>query len=186
MLAFIFGLIASVLLVAISYSSSNKTITILSVLMSSAVAIQYLLLGAYGATALSILSIIFAVAALLLSKKPYWRFRNIAPVVVVVSMTALFLVTGGSLSGFNLLPLLGSILMSCLVLVENKWAIKVITLVAGIVWLVYQIHTGAWGQIPGQIFYFTFWFISVRNMLKNTSVSKRIFGLLACSSKHNM
>lgn len=185
MLAFIFGLIASVLLVAISYSSSNKTITILSVLMSSAVAIQYLLLGAYGATALSILSIIFAVAALLLSKKPYWRFRNIAPV-VVVSMTVLFLVTGGSLSGFNLLPLIGSVLMSCLVLVENKWAIKSITFVAGIVWLVYQIHTGAWGQIPGQIFYFTFWFISVGNMLKNTSVSKRFSGLVSRSPKHNM
>ena len=185
MLAFIFGLIASVLLVAISYSSSNKTITILSVLMSSAVALQYLILGAYGATALSVLSIVFAVAALVLSKKPYWNLRNIAPV-IVVSMTALFLVTGGSLSGLNLLPLVGSVLMSCLVLVENKWAIKVITLVAGIIWLVYQIHTGAWGQIPGQIFYFTFWFISVRNMLRNTSVSKRIFGLLARSSKHNM
>ena len=185
MLAFTFGLIASVLLVAISYSSSNKTITILSVLMSSAVAVQYLLLGAYGATALSVLSIVFAVAALVLNKKPYWKFRNIAPV-IVVSMTALFLITGGSLSGFNLLPLIGSVLMSCLVLVENKWAIKVITLVAGIVWLVYQIHTGAWGQIPGQVFYFTFWFISVRNMLKNTSVSKRIFGLLTRSSKHNM
>lgn len=185
MLAFTFGLIASVLLVAISYSSSNKTITILSVLMSSAVAVQYLLLGAYGATALSVLSIVFAVAALVLNKKPYWKFRNIAPV-IVVSMTALFLVTGGSLSGFNLLPLVGSVLMSCLVLVENKWAIKVITFVAGIVWLVYQIHTGAWGQIPGQIFYFTFWFISVRKMLSNTSASKRIFGLLSRSSKHNM
>ena len=185
MLAFIFGLVASVLLVAISYSSSNKTITILSVLMSSAVAVQYLLLGAYGATALSVLSIVFAVAALVLSKKPYWKFRNIAPV-IVVSMTALFLITGGSLYGFNLLPLVGSILMSCLVLVENKWAIKVITFVAGIVWLVYQIYTGAWGQIPGQIFYFTFWFISVRNMLKNTSISKRIVGLTSRSSKHNI
>lgn len=173
------------LLVAISYSSSNKTITILSVLMSSAVAVQYLLLGAYGATALSVLSIVFAVAALALSKKPYWRFRNIAPV-IVVSMTTLFLITGGSLSGFNLLPLIGSVLMSCLVLVENKWAIKVITFVAGIVWLVYQINTGAWGQIPGQIFYFTFWFISVRNMLKNTSISKCLVGLTSRSSKHNM
>lgn len=185
MLAFIFGLIASVLLIAISYSSSNKTITILSVLMSSAVAVQYLLLGAYGATVLNVLSIVFAVAALVLSKKPYWRFRNIAPV-IVVSMTTLFLVTGGSLSGFNLLPLIGSILMSCLVLVENKWAIKTITFIAGIVWLVYQIHTGAWGQIPGQIFYFTFWFISVGNMVKNTSVGKRILSLLSRSPKHNM
>lgn len=185
MLAFIFGLIASVLLVAISYSSNNKTITILSVLMSSAVALQYLLLGAYGATALSVLSIVFAVAALVLNKKTYWRFRDIAPV-IVVSMTALFLVTGGSLSGFNLLPLIGSVLMSCLVLVENKWAIKTITFIAGIVWLVYQIHTGAWGQIPGQIFYFTFWFISVGNMAKNTSVSKRILSLLSRSPKHNI
>jgi membrane protein len=185
LLALIFGIIASVLLVAISYSSSNKTITILSVLMSSAVAVQYLLLGAYGATALSMLSIVFAVAALVLSKKPFWRFQNIAPV-IVVSMTALLLVTGGSLSGFNLLPLVGSILMSCLVLVENKWVIKAITLIAGIVWLVYQIHTGAWGQIPGQIFYFTFWFISVGNMVKNTSVSKRILSLLSRSPKHNM
>jgi membrane protein len=185
LLAFIFGLVASVLLVAISYSSSNKTITILSVLMSSAVALQYLILGAYGATALSVLSIVFAVAALLLNKKPYWRFKNIAPV-IVVSMTALFLMTGGSLSGFSLFPLVGSVLMSCLVLVENKWAIKAITFVAGIVWLVYQIHTGAWGQIPGQIFYFTFWFISVGNMVKNTSVSKRILSLLSRSPKHNM
>lgn len=185
MLAFIFGLVASVLLVAISYSSSNKTITILSVLMSSAVALQYLLLGAYGATALSVLSIVFAIAALVLSKKPYWRFKNIAPV-IVVSMTALFLMTGGSLSGFNLLPLVGSVLMSCLVLVENKWAIKAITFVAGIVWLVYQIHTGAWGQIPGQVFYFTFWFISVGNMLKKSPFSKCFGGLMSRSSKHNM
>lgn len=185
MLAFIFGLVASVLLVAISYSSSNKTITILSVLMSSAVAVQYLLLGAYGATVLSVLSIVFAVAALVLSKKPYWRFRNISPV-IVISMTTLFLITGGSLSGFNFLPLIGSVLMSCLVLVENKWIIKTITFVAGIVWLVYQIHTGASGQIPGQIFYFTFWFISVGNMVKNTSVSKRILSLLSRSPKHNM
>lgn len=185
MLAFIFGLIASVLLVAISYSSSNKSITILSVLMSSAVALQYLLLGAYGATALSILSAMFAVASLVLNKKPYWRFRNIAPL-ITVSMTVLFMVTGGSLSGFNLLPLIGSVLMSCLVLVENKWSIKVITFTAGIIWLVYQIHTGAWGQIPGQVFYFTFWFISVRNMLKNTPFSKRFSGLVLRSSKHNM
>ena len=185
MLAFIFGLIASILLVAISYSSNNKTITILSVLMSSAVAVQYLLLGAYGATALSVLSIVFAVAALILSEKPYWRFRNISPV-IVISMTTLFLITGGSLSGFNLLPLIGSVLMSCLVLVKNKWVIKAITFVSGVVWLVYQIHTGAWGQIPGQIFYFTFWFISVGNMVKNTSVSRRILGLLSRSSKHNM
>ena len=185
MLAFTFGLIASVLLVAISYSSSNKTITVLSVLMSSAVAIQYLVLGAYGATALGVLSALFAVSALMLNKKPYWRFRNIAPI-VAASMTALFLVTGGSLSGFNLLPLIGSVLMSCLVLVENKWAIKAVTFVAGIVWLVYQVHTGAWGQIPGQIFYFTFWFISVGNMLKNTPVSKHLLGLTSCLSKHNI
>ena len=185
MLAFIFGLIASILLVAISYSSNNKTITILSVLMSSAVAVQYLLLGAYGATALSVLSIVFAVAALILSEKPYWRFRNIAPL-IVLSMTALFIVTGGSLFGFNLIPLIGSVLMSCLILVENKWAIKGITFTAGIIWLVYQIHTGAWGQIPGQIFYFTFWFISVGKMVKNTSINKHLLALTPRSSKHNM
>lgn len=162
--ALLLGLIASGLLAAISYSTSNKTITILSCLMSVTVCVQYTLLGRPSAAALSVVSLVFSIVALLMKNSEKWRWQTVLPA-MLVSMTVTSWFFGGITMGYEALPLLGSILMGSLIMFHKPAVIKSVQFVAGVIWTVYQVHVGAWGQIPGEVIYFITWGASVRTMI---------------------
>jgi hypothetical protein len=80
---------------------------------------------------------------------------------MILSMvTAQWIINGVSV-GYETLPLVGSVLMASLICIHNRVAIKTIQFIAGIVWIIYQVHVGAWGQMPGEVIYFIAWWLSV-------------------------
>lgn len=159
-LSIILGLVASGLLAALSYSSRNRTITILSAVMSAVVCGQYVLLGHPGAAVLSAISLIFSIASLMFSNTRAWR-PKIALAAMILSMVAAHWVVNGISVGYETLPLVGSVLMASLICLHNRVAIKTIQFIAGIVWTIYQVHVSAWGQMPGEVIYFVAWWLSV-------------------------
>lgn len=159
-LSIILGLVASGLLAAISYSSRNRMITILSAVMSTVVCGQYVLLDHPGAAVLSAISLIFSIASLMFSNTRAWKPRVVLAAMILSMVAAHWIVNGVSV-GYEVLPLVGSVLMASLICIHNWAAIKAIQFIAGIVWTVYQVHVGAWGQMPGEIIYFIAWWLSV-------------------------
>lgn len=159
-LSIVLGLVASGLLAAISYSSRNRTITILSAVMSAVVCGQYALLNHPGAAVLSAISLAFSIASLSLSKARAWR-PKVALATMILSMVAAHWIVNGISVGYETLPLVGSMLMASLICIHNRAAIKTIQFIAGVVWTVYQVHVGAWGQMPGEVIYFIAWWLSV-------------------------
>lgn len=160
MLSIVLGLVASGPLAAISYSSRNRTITILSAVMSAVVCGQYALLDHPGAAVLSAISLIFSIASLMFSNIRAWRPRVVLAA-MILSMVAAHWIVNGVSAGCETLPLVGSVLMASLICIHNWAAIKAIQFIAGIVWTVYQVHVGAWGQMPGEVIYFIAWWLSV-------------------------
>jgi hypothetical protein len=156
----VLGLVASGLLAAISYSSHNRTITILSAVMSAVVCAQYVLLNHPGAAVLSAISLIFSIASLMLSRVRAWR-PKVALAAMILSMVAAHWVVNDISVGYETLPLVGSVLMASLICIHNRVAIKTIQFIAGIVWTIYQVHVSAWGQMPGEVIYFVAWWLSV-------------------------
>ena len=159
-LSIVLGLVASGLLAAISYSSRNRTITILSAVMSAIVCGQYVLLNHPGAAVLSAISLVFSIASLSLSKSRAWRPKVVLVTMILSMVTAQWIINGVSV-GYETLPLVGSMLMASLICIHNRVAIKTIQFIAGIVWTIYQVHVSAWGQMPGEVIYFIAWWLSV-------------------------
>ena len=159
-LSIVLGLVASGLLAAISYSSRNRTITILSAVMSGIVCGQYVLLNHPGAAVLSAISLVFSIASLSLSKSRAWRPKVVLVTMILSMVTAQWIINGVSV-GYETLPLVGSALMASLICIHNRAAIKTIQFIAGVVWTIYQVHVGAWGQMPGEVIYFIAWWLSV-------------------------
>ena len=151
---FAVGLIASVLVIAISLAVHQRTIAVISVLLGFFVATQYILLDKSGTAILAIVSLVYAGLSLLLAGNKYWKEKYCIPAVIATYLTV-FTVINGFVFNIEILALVGSILMTALVVVRNPVTSKVIATVAGVAWLVYQVKVGAYGQLPGQGFYFT-------------------------------
>ena len=159
-LSIILGLVASGLLAAISYSSHNRTITILSAVMSAVICGQYVLLNHPGAAVLSAISLIFSIASLMFSNTRAWRPKVVLAAMILSMVAAHWIINDISI-GYETLPLVGSVLMASLICLHNRVAIKTIQFIAGIVWTIYQVHVSAWGQMPGEVIYFVAWWLSV-------------------------
>lgn len=160
MIALILGAIASLLLVVLAYSSKQHTITILTIILSVVVAAQYYALGKPSAAAVSLVSLVFALAALILPKSRRTAMVAIlimALVTVIVSFTA----AGDPGDGFEFVPVAATVAMSALPFLSATWVVKLLQLVGGVLWTVYMVHANAWGQLPGEVVYFAAWFVSM-------------------------
>ena len=153
-MVFIVGLIASVLVIAISLAVHQRTIATISVLLGFFIITQYVLLDKTGTAILAIISLIYAALSLLFAGSRYWKEKYCIPAVIATYLIA-FVVINGFVFNVEIFALVGSILMTVLVVLRNPITSKVIATVAGIAWLVYQVKVGAYGQLPGQGFYFT-------------------------------
>lgn len=160
MIALILGAIASLLLVLLAYSSKQRTITILTIILSVVVAAQYYALGKPSAAAVSVVSLVFALAALVLPKSRRTTMVVI-PVMMAATVAVSFAAEGAPGNGFEFVPVAATVVMSALLFLSATWAIKLLQLVGGVLWTVYMVYAGAWGQLPGEVVYFVTWFVSV-------------------------
>lgn len=163
MTALILGAIASLLLVALAYSSTQRTITILTIALSVVVAAQYYALAKPAAAAVSLVSLVFALAALVLPKSRR-AVMVVLPVMAVVTLTVSLVTAGVPGNGFETIPVVAAVVMSSLPFLTATWVVKTLQLVGGVLWTVYMVYAGAWGQLPGEVVYFVAWGVSVVRM----------------------
>lgn len=150
---FSIGLIASFMVVAVSLSIHQKTISILSIVLGLLVMTQYILLDKPVPAILAVVSIIYAGLSLSFSNKSFWKEKYCIPA-VVLTYGIVFVVVNGWSFNIELLSLTGSVLMTFLVVINNVVVSKIIAALSGACWAVYQVFVGAYGQLPGQFFYF--------------------------------
>ena len=167
MTALILGAIASLLLVALAYSSTQRTITILTIALSVVVAAQYYALAKPAAAAVILVSLVFALAALALPKSRRTAVV-VLPVMAVVTLTVSLVTAGVPGNGFEAVPVAATVVMSALPFLSGTWVIKLLQLVGGVLWTVYMVYAGAWGQLPGEVVYFVAWGVSVIKMVSAT------------------
>ena len=153
------GLIASAFVVLLSLAKSQKTIAFVSVLMSGILVGQYLLLEQPTAAVLSAMSLLYGllIFSTLGRTDGFSRATNSPAVRVALlgAYTVVFMVLNGGLGlNLQLLAYIGSMLMVAVMMVSNEWAAKLILLIAGVCWTVFQFQTGAYGNLVGQLFYF--------------------------------
>lgn len=160
MTALILGAIASLLLVALAYSSQQRTITTLTIALSVVVAAQYYALDKPSAAAVSIVSLVFALAALVLPKSRRTAMVVI-PVMALATVVVSFVAAGAPANGFEFVPVAATVVMSALPFLSATWVVKLLQLVGGLLWTVYMVYAGAWGQLPGEVFYFVAWGVAV-------------------------
>ena len=165
MTALILGAIASLLLVALAYSSKQRTITILTIALSVMVAAQYHALGKPAAAAVSLVSLVFALAALVLPKSKRTAVVAI-PVMAMVTLIVSVVTTGAPGNGFEVIPIAATVVMSALPFLSATWVVKSLQLIGGVLWTIYMVYAGAWGQLPGEVFYFVAWAVSVFKTVK--------------------
>lgn len=153
------GVIASCFVVSLSLVRKQRTIALLTVLMSAVLIGQYALLSQPVAAVLSAMSLaygllIFGTVGL---EDRFSRIANgtAVRVLLLVGYTVVFVLLNGGL-GWNtqLLAYGGSMLMVLVMMVKQAWTVKLVLLAAGICWTVFQFQTGAYGNLIGQIFYF--------------------------------
>lgn len=58
--------------------------------------------------------------------------------------------------------------MSALPFLSTTWVVKSLQLIGGVLWTVYMVYAGAWGQLPGEVVYFVAWGVSVIKMVLTT------------------
>lgn len=158
--ALILGLGASAFVVSLSLAKSQKTIALLTVGMSAVLVGQYLVLDQFTAAVLNAMSLFYGllIFATVGRTDSFSKGANSTAVRIGLlgAYTVVFMLLNGGL-GWNmqLLAYLGSMLMIAVMMVSNAWATKLILLAAGVCWTVFQFHTGAYGNLVGQIFYFS-------------------------------
>lgn len=158
-LALVLGLVASTFIVVLSLARSQRTVALVSILLSGVLVGQYLTLDQPTATALSGMSLLYGVLIYSTLGRSDRFSRAVNGRVLRISLLAAYtliyaLLNGGISLDYQFLALVGSVLMVAVMMVENAWLSKLILLVAGIAWTIFQFHTGAYGNLVGQLFYF--------------------------------
>jgi len=151
LLAISFGLLSSVCLILASLSLSRKRILILSLLINTFSAFQYLLLGQPGALVLVSLGFIMTATVLASFKFPALGTTKVLAG-FLVAYPAVFFATGGWVDSWpELLPLFSTMIATTAVFMRNLLVVKGMFIVNGLSWLSFEIFAGAYGALPGEI-----------------------------------
>lgn len=158
-LAIILGLIASCLIVALSFVRGQRRIALVSMALSTVLVGQYLSLSQPVAATLSAMSLGYAALVYFTVARTdafsLWVNGSSARIILLGVYTGVFAVLNGGIGlNLQLLAYLGSVLMVAVMMVEHPWLSKAILLVAGVCWTIFQYETGAYGNLVGQLFYF--------------------------------
>jgi len=158
-LAIVLGLIASCLIVALSFVKGQRQIALVSIVLSTVLVGQYLSLNQPVAATLSAMSFAYGTLVYFTVGRTdafsLWISSTTARIILLGAYTGVFVVLNGGIGlNLQLLAYLGSVLMVAVMMVEHPWVSKAILLAAGICWTIFQYQTGAYGNLVGQIFYF--------------------------------
>lgn len=146
------GLVASVFVVMLSFTIQRKNIIVISSLLASTTIVQYFLLDKYSTMLLAAVTLLYGLTTLFESRFPVLR-SNYALPVLSVAYTAVFFFVNGFEINIELVAYLASLTGVLIMAIKNQLLVKWLMLANGVAWLVYQLSAGAYGQLPGEVFY---------------------------------
>lgn len=149
---FICGLLASIGIVAIALSIHQRTLSILTIVTSLFILLQYFLLDRQSAVAMTVIAIICSVITLFFGKNEH--IRKIVLLFSITSYIVIYCLISNFSLTIDLLTLVGSITMTLVVVIRNPVLSKILAFIGGLSWTIYQVNVGAYGQLFGEIFYF--------------------------------
>lgn len=112
--------------------------------------VQFTLLGQTATTYLIAVSAAYSVLLILEDKIPFIRSHVFTAGLLTVQVAGYFLINGFSFN-WSLLALLGTVVGTFSMWFQDPMKLKASMFILGGVWLTYQIISGAYGQIPGEL-----------------------------------
>lgn len=150
--ALITGIIASILVVVLSLLTSRRKIVVFSIILCLTTGTQYALLGEFSTVVLSAITVVYGVLTFFEQRFSIIQSQGFLWGLLAV-YTAAFFVSNGFSFGVDIMAYGASILGTVVMMLHNKITAKTVMLVSGLLWLAFQLTVGAYGQIPGELFY---------------------------------
>lgn len=145
----IFGLIASAALIGISISVGRNSILALSMVLNIASIAQYVILGSWSAVAITVITVAYIISTKFEERFSFLR-SNTYIIGVIVSYLVTYLLTSPQLWSVELVVLVATMGGVLTLFIRNQVGIKVTQIVVSLMFLVFAILIGAYGQVPGQ------------------------------------
>lgn len=143
------GLLASIFVVVLSVSiQRNAIIGVTSLLMLATIG-QYALLERWSTVALSVVTLAYGLLTLFESRWP-WLRSPLSLTALFAAYTGTFIAMNGFALNVDTIAFLASLSGVVLMTLNNPLTAKWVMLFNGLTWSVYQISTGAYGQLPGE------------------------------------
>lgn len=127
--------------------------------------VQFSLLGQTATTYLIAVSAVYSILLILENKISFVRSHAFTAGLLSVQIAGYFLINGFSMN-WSLLALLGTVVGTFSMWFQDPIKLKASMLILGGVWLTYQLISGAYGQIPGELVFISGIIISL-TMLTN-------------------
>lgn len=168
-----FGLCASVLLVLLSLAINRKSVVFLSALLVIATSAQYISLDKWVPVALNVVAFAYALSVPFEKKFPWLKSKKTIAGLFVIYTVLFFLINGFHLN-IELFTYIASIAGVALMVTESPFVSKWLMFVTGISWTIYLFAVGAYGQIPGEVFFVSGVIFSLTYLYKNKSSNAEI------------
>lgn len=151
-MVFVVGLIASLFVIMLSFTIQRRNIVLISSMLAVATMTQYALLGKYSTMLLAVVALLYGFTTLFEHRFPVLSSRYVL-VVLVAAYSAVFFVVNGIQINVEIVAYVASLTSVLIMAAKNQLLVKWLMLVNGFAWLFYQLNSGAYGQLPGEIFY---------------------------------
>lgn len=112
--------------------------------------VQFILLGETATVFLIAVSAVYSILLLLENKIPFVRSQAFTLGLLGVQVAGYFVINGFSFN-WSLLALLGTVVGTFSMWFQDPMKLKGSMLALGFIWMAYQIASGAYGQVPGEI-----------------------------------
>lgn len=115
---------------------------------------QFILLGEDATVFLIAVSAMYSILLLLEKRIPFVRGRVFTVSTLAFQVVGYFVINGFALN-WSLLALLGTVVGTFSMWFQDPLKLKASMLLLGGIWMTYQIASGAYGQVPGEVVFLT-------------------------------
>lgn len=144
------GALASLFIIISAFSLNRKTILLSLLITNFLTGAQFIILGEIPTTFLIAVSALYTGALMMEKILPFVRSNAFTIGILAVQTVGYFAINGMRLD-WSLLALSGTIVGSLAMWFKNPIHLKATMLLMGFIWLAYQLVSGAYGQIPGEL-----------------------------------
>lgn len=169
----LFGLCASVLLIALSLAINRNAVVFISALLVIFTSAQYISLDRWIPVVLNLVAFIYALSVPFEKRFPWLRSKSTIVTLFVV-YSGLFFLMNGFHFNIEIFTYIASVAGVALMVTDNPFMSKWIMLVTGISWTIYLFAVGAYGQIPGEAFFISGVIFSLFYMYKFRNTDEKI------------